>query len=193
VDWADGFYLVRLDGRAIMAHDEAIIGEFSDRSRQRDAETDATAEAADAAARPAPIPEAEDEPSQAADDATPQQLARLGEEADGGPLRIEASADPVAEGGDEIVFLLTLSKAPERPLAIIYALTDDTAKAGRDFHPQEGVITLEPGDTSAEVRVRVIDDNVAEGEEQFQLFLGVDPKVAELSLEPVVATIRDND
>ena len=101
--------------------------------------------------------------------------------------------DPVAEDGNEVVILLTLSKAPDQPLAIIYALIDGTAKAGRDFHPQEGVITLEPGNTSAEVRVRVIDDDIAEGDEQFQLFLGVDPKLAELSLEPVVATIRDDD
>jgi hypothetical protein len=73
---------------------------------------------------------------------------------------------------------------------LIYGTVEGTAKAGKDFEPQQGMVTLAPGTKRAEVRVPLIEQPSSEGEKSFKLFLGADPKVAEVVDKRLVATIN---
>ncbi len=114
--------------------------------------------------------------------------------AEGQPrLAIDASAEPVTESVTALVFVVKLSRPAKRSVVVIYATVDGTAKAGTDYEPQQGVITLEPGTTTAELYTPLIDDDQAEGEEHFRLFLSTDPTVADVSAKQVRAVIQDDD
>jgi hypothetical protein len=113
---------------------------------------------------------------------------------DGEPrLAIDASAEPVAESVATLVFEVKLSRPSKRSVVVIYATVDGTAKAGTDYEPQQGVITIQPGATTAELHAPLIDDDQAEGEEHFRLFLSTDPTVADVSAKQVRAVIQDDD
>lgn len=109
-----------------------------------------------------------------------------------GNIMIDVSATPAREG-ETVVFDLRLSQPLERPLVIAYATIGGTAKDGVDFETQSGIVTFEPGDTSAEVRTPLFDDDAAEGQEQFWLYLSVDPSLAKLNERQVTAIIMDDD
>jgi hypothetical protein len=106
---------------------------------------------------------------------------------------VEPSVEEVGEDGEAIVFQFRLQPPATRPLVILYAATDDTAKAGEDFEAKSGVITFATGSDYAEVRVPLIDDEQSETSEQFQLFLSGDPKTIQFSQRQIKATINDND
>ncbi len=109
------------------------------------------------------------------------------------PYLIEPTVAAVVEDGDEVVFKFRLQRPTDRPLVILYAATDDTAKAGQDFEAKSGVVTFGAGSNYAEVRVPLIDDEQSETSEQFHLFLSGDPETIQFSQRQVPATINDND
>ena len=108
-------------------------------------------------------------------------------------LEIDASAQPAQESLAALVFEVRLSRPSNRSVVVIYATVDGTAKAGTDYEPQQGVITIQPGATSAELYAPLINDNEVEGEEHFRLFLSTDPTVADVSAKQVRAVIQDDD
>jgi RNase P/RNase MRP subunit p29 len=108
-------------------------------------------------------------------------------------LAIKASVDPAASGADSMVFRIELSRPAEQTLVLIYGTVEGTAKAGKDFESQQGMVTLAPGTKSAEVRVPLIEQSTSGGEKSFELFLAADPKVAEVVDKRVVATISGGD
>ena len=101
--------------------------------------------------------------------------------------------DPVDEGSETVVFRFELDKPAARPLVVLYAATEASAKAGEDFEPKSGVITFSSGSTYAEVEVPIIDDDKGEDSEKFNLFLSGDPKSIAFSQRQVAVTINDND
>lgn len=106
---------------------------------------------------------------------------------------VEAATTPITESSSEMVFSIKLSHPIEQPVVLIYATVDGSAKGGQDYEPQQGVMTLEPGSTLAELRTPLINDQVAEGDEHFRLFLSADPDVAKVNASQIVATIVDDD
>jgi RNase P/RNase MRP subunit p29 len=104
-------------------------------------------------------------------------------------LAVKASVDPAASGAENMVFRIELSQPAEQTVVLIYGTVEGTAKAGKDFEPQKGMVALAPGTKSAEVRVPLIEQPSSEGEKSFELFLAADPKVAEVVDKRVVATI----
>ena len=99
-------------------------------------------------------------------------------EAPGPTLRIEApAAVSVADAaaheapGATLDFEVTLSRASNRTIAVEYATSDGTARAGEDYRRTEGTLELAPGTTRAMVSVPVLDDAVDEGEETMRLRL----------------------
>ena len=108
------------------------------------------------------------------------------------PHLIHPTVAAVDEDG-EVVFEFHLDHPADRPLVILYAATDDTAKAGQDFEAKSGVITFSAGSEYAEVRVPLIDDEQSETSEQFHLFLSGDPETVQFSQRQIAATINDND
>lgn len=127
----------------------------------------------------------------------PEETATESQEANraniGGPRLVEPTVKDVDEDGDAVVFEFRLDKPAERPLVILYAATDDTARAGQDFEAKSGVITFSAGSEYAEVRVPLIDDEQSETNEQFHLFLSGDPEIVQFSQRQIPATINDND
>ena len=90
-----------------------------------------------------------------------------------------------AESSGEMTFLLKFPMPVARDLTVKYETKDGSASAGVDYDLQKGKkVTVQKGDTSAEIRVPIIRDNIAEGEEEFKLvtwsdqFRGIDSLTA---------------
>ena len=127
-----------------------------------------------------------------------QSVAAVGEGQDAATgekqsLAVKASVDPAEPGADNMVFRIELSRPAEQTVVLIYGTVEGTAKAGEDFEPQQGMVTLAPGSKSAEVHVPLIEQPTSEGEKRFELFLAADPKVAEVVDKRIVATINGGD
>src|SRR5919106_1490173 len=137
-------------------------------------------------------PASDEEPSPAMREE--QSLAAVGEDqsppaGDEQSLAVKASVDPAEPGAGAMVFRIELSRPAERTVVLIYGTVEGTAKAGEDFEPQQGVVTLAPGIKSAEVHVPLIEQASSTGEKRFELFLTADPKVAEVVDRRIIATI----
>ena len=74
-----------------------------------------------------------------------------------------------AESSGEMTFLLKFPKPVARDLTVRYKTEDGSATAGDDFVSQTGTLTVQKGDTSAEIRVPLISDIITEGVEEFKL------------------------
>ena len=111
----------------------------------------------------------------------------------GGQHLIETLVDVVTEGTEAAVVKFQLDKPAARPLVVLYAATDSSAKAGEDFEAKSGVITFATGSSYAEVEVPIIDDDLGEESEQFNLFLSGDPQTIAFSERQISVTIDDND
>ena len=201
VDWSDDVYRLRLaDDRELLAHlDE---GALASGSTVASAPAPAVIASTDAAALPAAEDAAALEAVGAGGPAQEEKVAALAVEDDGSvairpaassPRFLESEVPVVSEDGDAVVFKFRLDHPADRPLVILYAATDDTAKAGEDFEAQSGVITFAAGSSFAEIRVPLIDDDDQEPSEQFHLFLSGDPDAIEFGQRQIVATIQDDD
>ena len=78
----------------------------------------------------------------------------------------EAVEDAVA---GFLQFTLQLSHPSALPLTLDYATTDLTALAGEDYVPASGQLRLSPGQTQAQLRIDLINDEVFEGPEEVSL------------------------
>jgi beta-glucanase (GH16 family) len=93
------------------------------------------------------------------------------------PDRLPAlSVAPVvkAEGNaaNPFVFTVSLSEASDKPVEVLAATRDQTAKAGSDYTALNDVrLTFAPGTTTAEVTVTVTGDLAAEPDETFAVIL----------------------
>ncbi len=215
IDWEAGVYRLQIDDRELLANlpeGAANVGPAREPSvatlssePSADAGADESepvvveAEQADAALLPSD--KAAEAENGAGGPANETAIAGLQEDAadDGAspaepaPLRIEAEVDAVDEGGDSVVFKFQLSEPAVRPLVVLYAATEGSAKAGEDFEAKSGVITFATGSAYAEVEVPVIDDDQGEESETFNLFLSGDPKTIEFGERQISATINDDD
>lgn len=171
-------------------------------SEASETESQGAAEAEDEAAAERPsqpaadaktAADAEPEPAAAADrqrQAADQEVAALGEQ---GILAVKASVDPPEPGARAMVFNIELSEPAKQTVVLIYGTVDGTAKAGEDYEAQQGMVTVAPGATAAEVRVPLLEGAPEDGEKRFELVLMADPKVAEVVDRRVIATIKGDD
>ncbi len=97
-----------------------------------------------------------------------------------------------AENSGFMVIPLTLSRAVQKQVTITYATKDISAIGGRDYVTSRGTVTFAPGQTTAAIRIPLIDDTFAEPDESFLVQLS-SPTNAGLSTARVRCTIRDND
>ena len=95
---------------------------------------------------------------------------------DGQGSETDAAADP-----DPVVFTLTLSQASEKPVTITYSTGaaaggDADATPTADYTPASGAtVTFQPGETSKDVTIDVVDDELVEGTEDFALDVTASP------------------
>ncbi len=180
--WADGVYALEVEKRVVRVRDGKIVGTGpGNLPAKRPVQEE-----------PGKEPAATDAPR--SDDAGPAPERGIGGPIDPiTPVQITGHAAPAREDDPALVYGLTLSREADGKIILIYATIADTAQPGSDFMTKSGVITIEPGETEAEILVPLIDDDLAEGEENVHLYLTVDPAVAALASRTIVATIRDND
>ena len=90
----------------------------------------------------------------------------------GGPVRIRIKGGKAREGQDPgIDFAVTLNRASTEAVSVDYATADGTAKAGEDYTAVSGTLTFAAGETEKTVHVAILDDDVDEGSEQFEMHL----------------------
>jgi autotransporter-associated beta strand protein len=91
-----------------------------------------------------------------------------------------------------VIFVVSLSKASDKPVTVKFATKNGTAKAPKDFKAIKGTLTFKPGQTRLLVKVRIVNDRKKEKTERFSLKLS-GPAGATLARGTATGTIRDDD
>ena len=89
----------------------------------------------------------------------------------GTPRPALSVADAAASEDADLVFALTLSPASELSITVDYAIAPGTAQAADYTGATSGTVTFAPGDTSKNVTLDVVDDDIAEPDETVTLTL----------------------
>ena len=106
---------------------------------------------------------------------------------------IEVADAEATEGLDaQILFRVTLGRAPSEPVTVSYVTADGTAVAGEDYEATSGTLTFAAGETEQTVAVTIIDDAVEDSGETFRLVLS-NPAGAELADAEATGTILNTD
>ena len=99
------------------------------------------------------------------------------------PARPFVGEGPVSEVS--ATFTLTLAQPAEADVAVTYATTDGTAKAGEDYVPAAGTLAFAAGETEKAVSVPVLPDAEADGDAFFYMVLS-GPAVAATSATALI-------
>ncbi len=100
-------------------------------------------------------------------------------------------APPAAEGG-VAQFRIALGAPSGRDVAVSFATADGTAVAGRDYVARAGSAAIPAGSTSVTIGVALLDDDLDEPDETFELRIG-SPVNAVVTRAAGVARIVDTD
>ena len=101
-------------------------------------------------------------------------------------------ARPVREGSGPAVFTVRLNRSSTEVVTVDYATSDGTAAAGDDYDAAEGSLSIPVGLTTGEISVAVVDDDITEVAETFDVTLS-NPGNAVIAEGAATATIRDNE
>jgi RNase P/RNase MRP subunit p29 len=196
LSWAEGVYQIRSGGEVIRIGEGRILSRGPleaepARTAPRRPERRKVETAAAPAASPAPKTRAKGIVAKDGSAAMPtvKIAAARAAEGDRGAVALNASVDPAAAGTAGMVFNIELSRPAEQTIVLIYGTVDGTARAGTDYEPQQGVITLAPGTRSTQVRVPLIDPGSPRNDARFELFLTADPRVVQVVDQRVTAVI----
>ena len=75
-----------------------------------------------------------------------------------GPVAIfVVEAKAKEDGGEEVIFVVRLSRPSEKSIMVDYFTSDDTAVAGEDYTATSGILTFLPGETSKTISVPVLE------------------------------------
>lgn len=101
----------------------------------------------------------------------------------------------ILEEGDaagKIVFKAVLRSTSEESVSVEYRTVDNTAIAGEDYEETTGILTIPAGETEGTIEVPLINDDIREADEKFNLILE-NPLNALVPINPAVATILNDD
>ena len=104
---------------------------------------------------------------------------------------LEISGGSAGEG-ETLGFVVTLSGSTARTVTVDYATTEGSATAGADYAPVSGSLTFEPGESSAAIRVEIVDDETYEPDETFFARLS-SPVNAVIAIGEATGTVFDDD
>jgi Calx-beta domain/Carboxypeptidase regulatory-like domain len=110
-------------------------------------------------------------------------------------LQIAAEAYSYSEGISTIPVPIVRTGDLSSTVTVDYATTDGTASAGIDYQPASGTVTFLPGESSKNVDIQIINDNLFESPETFVVTLGR-PTGSNVFVVPPQSTtisIFDND
>ena len=108
-------------------------------------------------------------------------------------LAAEAQAE---EGQGTVQLTVVLDGPAEDALSVSWAVVDQTARVGLHYQPADGVLTFEQGQTTAVIELEIVDDDLAEPDEQLRVVLDGTDGAAEGALRAprsAVVTISDDD
>ena len=111
---------------------------------------------------------------------------------DDDPPRLAVANVTASEGAGALDFAVTLDAASGRQVSVSYATRDGAALADTDYGAAAATLTFAPGDTRRTVTVKLIDDDLYEMAETFELALG-NPEHATLARAVAAGRILDND
>ncbi len=94
-------------------------------------------------------------------------------------------------GGVNANFTVTLSAPTTHRVTINYTTADDTAEQGSDYTATSGALALQPGTTSGNISIPVLDDLLDEANETFKF--NVAPSFGSIANAQRTVTINDND
>lgn len=94
-------------------------------------------------------------------------------------------------GGVNANFTVTLSAPTTHRVTINYAATDETAQHDADFTPASGSVVLQPGTTSGNLSISILDDVLDEANETLKLKFA--PNFGNITNAERTITIVDND
>ncbi len=97
------------------------------------------------------------------------------------------------EDAKNLVFKLGLSKPAKQKVLLIFSTEDGSALAGSDYEAKRGSMVLQPGTTDTTVSVKLLDDDLAEGDETFELLVTTDLDLATVKVRRGSATILDDE
>ena len=99
------------------------------------------------------------------------------------------------ESAGEVAFPVSLDAPSGRQVTVSYGTEDDTAEAGEDYGAAAGTLTFAAGQTSATIRISLVNDALDEADETFSVRLSKsEPFYAELPSDPTATgTIIDDD
>ena len=93
----------------------------------------------------------------------------------GDPPTAEVSFAAAAGTGSEaltaVAIPVTLTGTSEETVTVDYTVTGGNAMAGSDYTLEDGTLTFDPGESSGDIPVSVIDDSIVEGNESFTIML----------------------
>lgn len=75
------------------------------------------------------------------------------------------------EGGGSMQFVVTLSRPSSSTVTVSYTPASGTATAGADFAAAGGNLTFAPGEVMKTIAIPIVNDTIAEGNEQFTVVL----------------------
>jgi hypothetical protein len=107
-------------------------------------------------------------------------------------VSVKTSPDEITGASGEVTFTVELSRPLDDLLVVIYSTVDGTARAGADYQPLQGILTLPAGVTSAAIQTTLIDHPEAGGKD-FQLFLASNPDLVTVAEPWTMITIQDDD
>ena len=97
------------------------------------------------------------------------------------------------EDGGPLEFAVTLSSETAESVTVRWATAADSALAGDDFTAASGTLTFEPGELSATVAVRLVDDTAEEPAETFNVSLDQAQSPAVIGRTTGIGTILPDD
>ncbi len=109
------------------------------------------------------------------------------------PSKISVTAAQGSENSGVVKFTIGFSKPTEKTILLIYSTADLTAKAGSDYEEVRGALKVKPGATTAIVQIPLMDDQISEGNETFELLVTTDLSVAQVEVQRATGTILDNE
>lgn len=105
---------------------------------------------------------------------------------------VDDSRGREGQGNNKIFFKISLDAASEKPVTINYKTQPGTATR-RDYQSVKSSVRFNPGETEKLLAVNIIDDNIRENDETFNLILSTKNRLVRLTDRLAVGTIADND
>ncbi|WES63842.1 carbohydrate binding domain-containing protein [Microbacter sp. GSS18] len=104
---------------------------------------------------------------------------------------VQATEVNATEGSDAVI-PVALNRAAAADVTVDFTTSDGTAASGTDYDATSGTATIPAGDTSVDIVVPTIGNDVADGNRTFSVTLSA-PSGANLGAATATVTIRDDD